>query len=57
MLNLMPGYLLWESLELPLPAEMAFQYNELVSSVGIDSGSLTFEDNVAHRSESRKSDS
>lgn len=49
--------LLSESLELPLPAEMAFQPNELVSPVGIDSGSLTVENNVAHRSESRKSDS
>lgn len=49
--------LLSESPELPLPAEMAFQPNELVSPVGIDSGSLTGENNVAHRSEPRKSDS
>lgn len=46
-----------ESLELPLPAEMVLQHNELVSPVGIDSDSFTVEDNVAHRSESRKSDS
>lgn len=40
--------LIRDCLELPLPAEMAFQHNEVFGSVGIDSGSLTVEENVLH---------
>ena len=40
--------LIRDCLELPLSAEMAFQLNEVFGSVGIDSGSVTVEDNVLH---------